>query len=193
MDGDHLDPDILRDPRKIGRVETVVIPAHPHLDRDRNVDRRDGRLHQPRRQRNLAHQGRASETVDDLAHRATEIDVDDIRAAIGVEPRRLAHRFRIAAHQLHRDRLLDRIPGGFLDALPRLANRGLAGDHLGDVEARAIAAHQLAERQIGDAGHRRQHDRRVDGHGADLDRLRRDRREGMRAHEGDICLILGQT
>src|SRR3546814_10955012 len=46
--------------------------------------------------------------------------------------------------------------------------RRLARDHLGDIEPRAITAHGLAERQVGDAGHRRQDDRVRYGDRADM-------------------------
>src|SRR3546814_9158961 len=61
------------------------------------------------------------------------------------------------------------MPRGLLDRLAGFADRGLACDHLGDVEPRAVPAHERAERHVGNAGHRRQHDGAVDPNGADLD------------------------
>src|ERR1044072_5203671 len=54
----------------------------------------------------VAHQGRAGMAVDDLFHRATEIDVDKGRAAIGVELARLRHNVWLAAGELDGHRLL---------------------------------------------------------------------------------------
>ena len=65
------------------------------------------------------------------------------------------HRLRIAAGKLHD---VDVEPLAF-HAQPRLfgvQERPVAGDHLGHDEARAEAVRQAAERQIGDAGHRRE-------------------------------------
>ena len=38
---DHLHAEILGDARKFGRVEAVVVPAHPRLERHRHLDRLD--------------------------------------------------------------------------------------------------------------------------------------------------------
>ncbi len=67
------------------------------------------------------------------------------------------------------------------DMMAGSADRGLAGDHLGDVETRTVAAHERAERHVGDPRHRREHDRAVDPHRTDRDRLER-RRKGNHVH-----------
>ena len=185
MDGDHLDPEIFGDPRQFWCVEIGMIPAHAHLDRHGDLDRLDRGFHQLGRQGHLTHQRGAGQLSDDLAHRAAEIDIDDRRAIVLLQLGSIGHALRIAADQLHRYRFFDGVPGSLLYALSRLANCGLAGDHLGDVETRAIAAHQLAERKVRYPGHRRKHDRRIDRHIADLDRLRRNRRE-RRVRHADI-------
>ena len=182
MDGDHLHAEVFRDMRQFGGVEIGMVPAHPHLDGHGHIDRLDRRFHQLRRQRHFAHQRRPGQLTHDLAHRTAEIDVDDSRAVVLLQLGRLGHAVGIAADQLHRHRFLDRVPSRLLDALPRFADRRFAGDHLGHIEARAIAPHQAPERQVGHAGHRREHHRRVDRHVADLDRLRGCGRERLRRH-----------
>ena len=135
MDGDHLHAQILCNPRQFGGVEAIVAPAHPHLDRDRHLNRLDGGLDQPCRQRNVAHQGGTGIAVDHLLYRAAHIDIDDRRAAIFDQLGCLAHLHRIAADQLHRDRILGGIPHCLLHRLPCFADRRGARDHLGNVEA----------------------------------------------------------
>ena len=54
----------------------------------------------------VAHQRGAGLPVDHLFHRATEIYVDNSRAAIGVELCSLGHYARLAAGQLNGHRLL---------------------------------------------------------------------------------------
>jgi len=48
-------------------------------------------------------------------------------------------------------------------------SRSAAWLAIGDVEPRAVTAHERAERLVGHAGHRREHDRIVDPDGSDLD------------------------
>src|SRR3546814_14935901 len=74
-----------------------------------------------------------------------------------------------AADELHRHGLFKRMPRGLLDRLAGFADRGLACDHLGDVEPRAVPAPERAERHVGNAGPRRQPARAVDPNGPDLD------------------------
>ena len=56
------------------------------------------------------------------------------------------------------------MPGSLLQRLARFADHRGRRDHLRHIEARTIAPHQRAERHVGNAGHRRQHDGHVDGH-----------------------------
>ena len=73
--------------------------------------------------------------------------------------------------ELHRHRLLDRVPHRLLQRLAGLAHHRLAGDHLADRQPRAVALDHAPERQIGDARHRRQDHRRCDLDRADRDGL----------------------
>ena len=66
-------------------------------------------------------------------------------------------------------RVEDQHREGRLVALDQAA----AGDHLADIEAGALLAAERAERRVGDARHRRQHDRRVDVERAEPKRARR--------------------
>ena len=87
--------------------------------------------------------------ADHLLDRAAEIDVDQPGTAIGVELRRLGHDLRLAAGQLHRHRLLLGAALRHRQRLPCLADRRLAGDHLGNDERGAVSLDDAAKRQIG--------------------------------------------
>ena len=189
VDRHHFCAQILGNPGQLGGVERGVVPAHPHFDRDRYVDRLDRRLDQRGGQREIAHQRRSGIAVDNLLDRTTHVDVDNRGAAVGIKLGRLGHFRWRAAGELERNRLFHRIPRRFLQRLTRFADHRRAGDHLGHIQTRAIAPHQLAERHIGHARHRSEDHRAVDLHWADVDRnqLRRDRK---RVH--CQCLKFGQ-
>ena len=106
----------------------------------------------------VAHQRGAGMAVDDLFHRAAEIDVDQPRAAVGVELRGLGHDLRLAAGELHRHRLLVGAALRHRQRLPGLADRRLACDHLGDDKRGAVPLDQTAKRQIGHPRHWREDD-----------------------------------
>ena len=112
-----------------------------------------------------------------------------------VELRRLGHLLGRAAGELHRDRLLDRVPDRLLQRLAGLADRRLAGDHLGHGQPGAVALDDPPERHVGDARHRRQDDRRFDADGTDLDGLRGgpwDARDRVECAGGQVWARLGR-
>ena len=61
------------------------------------------------------------------------------------------------------------MPRRLLQRLARLADHRLARNHFCDVEAGAKSSHDLPERHIRHAGHRREHDRCRDPNIADHD------------------------
>ena len=109
-----------------------------------------------------------------LGDRAAEVEVDVVHAVLRAEDLgRLADVRRVGAVELHRaDRLLlvedQHLPGGGVTL-----DEAAAGDHLADVEARALLAAQPAVRRVGDAGHRCEHHR-----GRDLQRPQSQGRRG---------------
>ncbi len=173
MDGDHPCAEILGDMRQFGRVEAVMIPAHPHLHSNRHRYRFDRGLDQGSGEFRHAHQRRARVTVNDLLDRAAHIDVDDRRTALLIELGRLGHLAGIATRQLQRHGFLDRMPCGLLQRLARFADHCGAGDHLGDIQSRTITPYKRTKRHIGHPRHRRQDDRHVERDVADLDRADR--------------------
>ena len=91
-----------------------------------------------------------------LAHRAAEVDVDDVGAGGLDHPRGLGHRDRVGAEDLDRERVLvggdAEVPERPLVAVLDPRDR----DHLRADEAGAVAAALPAERLDADAGHRRE-------------------------------------
>src|SRR3546814_5564396 len=98
------------------------------LERYRNVDGFHNCFDDIRGELHVAHQRRARPAVDDLAHRAAHVDVDDRGALVGGELGRLAHFVRGAADELHRHGLFKRMPRGLLDRLAGFAARGLRSE-----------------------------------------------------------------
>ena len=137
-----------------------MVPAHAHLEGDRDRDGAGGRFENAGGGDFVAHQGAAGHLADgDFLDRTAEIDVDDIGAAADGDAGGLGHGGGVAARQLDRGWAavhLGHAQGGLV-----LAHHGPGGDHLGDDEAGAEFAGEAAERQVGDAGHRRQDDRRL--------------------------------
>ena len=161
---DHADAAVLRDARQPRRVQAGVVPAHAHLQRHRHRHRPHRRLQDARRRRLVAHQRGAGQLADrDLFHRAAEIDVDDVGAAIDRDPRRLGHRRRVAAGELHRGGLpLWPSSSAIRRVVAVLPHHRPGGDHLGYHQPGAKLPGEPAERQVGHARHRRQDDRRLD-------------------------------
>ena len=113
----------------------------------------------------VVEQGRARAGLRHLAHRAAEVDVDDVGAGVLDHPRRLRHQRRLGAEDLHRERVL---VGGD----PQVAERPLvpvvepgAADHLRADEPGAEPPSLSAERLHAHARHRREHEarRHLDG------------------------------
>ena len=110
----------------------------------------------------VVEQRRAGAGLRHLAHRAAEVDVDEVGARRLDHPRRVGHHARLRAEDLDRERML--VAG---DA--QVAERPLvpvldpgAADHLGADEPGAEPASLAAERLHADARHRRQDDARRD-------------------------------
>ena len=86
-----------------------------------------------------------------------------IRAPCPADPaRRLGHRPRLAAGELHRRAAVaepELGPGARLGPAPQHLARG---DHLGDHEPGAEPEREVPERDVGDAGHRCQKNRRIE-------------------------------
>ena len=151
-------------------VEGLVIPAHAHLEGDGHIDGADGGFEQFGGQHLVAHQGAAGHLPDgNLFHRAAEIDIDDIGTAIDRDARGLGHGDGVAPRELEGAWLAVKL--GHPERCLVLADHRPGGDHLGNHEPGAEFAREAAERQIGDAGHRRQDHRHVDRDaGAEVDR-----------------------
>ena len=103
---DHANAAGFGNVREAGRVALVIVPAGAHLQRHRQIDRLDRRFEDAGRLQFVAHQRRPGMAAHHLLDRATEIDVDQAGAAVGVEFGCLGHHRRLAAGELHCHRLL---------------------------------------------------------------------------------------
>ena len=134
--------------------------------------RRHRRAHDVAQQAAVHRERRPAALAGDLAHRAAEVHVDVVDAAlVDQEAHRLANVVRVDAVELH-DRVASEpskrsMAQGACVALDQRAG----GDHLAHVEPGAEAAAHAAERRVGDPGHRRQHDRRADRERPDAQRV----------------------
>ncbi len=149
----HFHAQILGDPRQFGSVQTAMVPAHPHFERDGDIDRLNRGGNDRGRIGDITHQCGSRIAIDDLLDRAAHVDVDDRRTPVGVELGSFGHFARRAAGKLHRHRLFADMPGRFLQRLARVADRRLARDHFGHVKARAEPPHDRAEWHVGDPRH----------------------------------------
>ena len=123
----------------------------------------------------LPGQRRSPALAGDLGHRAAEVEVDVVGAVLGDEHarprrRRSPGRRRRAGSSAGARRVVRDEP----HRLGRALDQGPRGDHLADVQRRADAPQPEPARRtrgtaggtrVGDAGHRRQHDGRLDGRG----------------------------
>ena len=134
--GDKRDARLFGAARQIGRVERGVVPAKPHFQRHRNLDRRHDCLDQGERMVEIAHQRRTGLAVGDVFGRAAHVDVDDLGAARLGDARAFGHPLRLAARDLH-DVVSDAVPFGAKARIALALRERRAGHHLGDDEAGA--------------------------------------------------------
>ncbi len=163
-------------PRKLRRIEALLVPAEPHLERDRNLNRRHHRLDEREGMVEIAHERRTREAARHLLGGAAHVDVDNVGAKRLGDAGSLGHPAGLTPGELD-----DKGAGGIALAacfelrLWPLVGKGLAGDHLRDHEGRAKTARKAAKRQVADPRHgRKQHVVRK-RHWADTD-CRRPRR-----------------
>ena len=170
MDGDHLHARLLGAAGKQRRVERRLVPAEPHLHRDRHGDRVDHRVDQRHGVVEVAHQRRAGIAAGHLLGRAAHVDVDDVGALARRDARGLGHVVGLAAGKLHhvdRQARMADTGGAALPALGELAAR----HHLGNDQSGAVPIGAQAEGLVGDARHRRQEHPVADFDAADIQRL----------------------
>ena len=108
-------------------------------------------------------QRRAAALAGDLRDGAAEVHVDVVDAdLVDEEAHGLAERAGVGAVELHRSGGLGAVEAQHRQRALVALDQRPGRDHLRDVEAGAEARAEPAERRVGDAGHRREHDGRVD-------------------------------
>ena len=163
------------------------------------LDGADHGLDQARGVIEVAHQGRARLLAGHLARRAAHVDVDDVGAqslAPCARPSAIQRASQPASCMTKGARFAANCAVARAVAL---ADQVLAGHHLGDDQAGAQAMRQAAERQVGDARHRRQQHVAAQRVPTDADWRRQSRsaRQNLRScpfiRQFPLLLCLGQT
>ena len=151
----------LDEPRADGEAVAGAVPqAAAHLHRDRHVDRSATAETIAAREIGIVEQRRPGARLRHLAHRAAEVDVDEVGTGGLDHPRRLGHRVGVGAEDLDRERML---VGCDTEVAERLLVAVLdpgAGDHLGADEPGPETPALAAERLHADARHRREDESR---------------------------------
>src|SRR3569833_2906650 len=151
--GERLYAALFGDARDRDAVAVIGVPARAYLERHRDIDGLHHRFEYARHQRLVLQERGARHHVAHLLRGAAHVDVDDLRAVIGVVARNHDQQHRNDACDLHRAwlHLAD-----VIDALLRfhaVPQERKHKDHLRYRHARAEFLAQLAEGAIGDARH----------------------------------------
>ena len=154
MHGDELRALVLRAPGEFRRIDGRLVPAKPHLHRDRNGHRRDHGADERHGMVEVPHQRRSRQAAGDLLGGAPHVDIHEIGAVRLDKARRLGQIVGAAAGKLHRPR---RHVGavGLRSRLDVAGKQTVAGHHLRKDEASAQSMGNAAKREVADAGHRR--------------------------------------
>ena len=155
VDRQGSDPRVLGDVGDAHGVAVLSVPASAYFQRHRHVDGSDHALDDSTDQRFVLQERRPGGDVADLLRRTPHVDIDDLGAPIDVVASRVGHLRGIGTRDLHDDGLdlsfVIRAPQR-LACIPKLR---IGGNHLGNGETGTQPLAQLAERTIGDTGHRR--------------------------------------
>ena len=132
-------------------------------------DGRDDGANDRRRQVEVAHQRRAAIAAGDATRGAAHVDVEERRAGALGATGCLGHFLRATAGDLHH---VDVEPAPLCARLvdPLAAGEAFGCDHFGDDERRPGSARGAPHADVGDAGHRRQHDAPVQDERPDAQR-----------------------
>src|SRR3954451_25009028 len=125
--------------------------------------RGDGCLEDLAEQGALPGQRRAATLPGHLGYGAAEVEVDVGHPVLGAQDLgRLADVRRVGAVELDRADRLAVVEDQHLPRAGVALDQPAAGDHLADVQTRALLGAEPTVGSVGDAGHRRQDDRSVD-------------------------------
>src|SRR5207247_3628975 len=157
---DELRPDVETGSRA---VREPAAHLHGNRERDRACDGVDDRACAPRLLETVGARAR----LRHLAHRAAEVDVDDVRPGVLDHAGSLGHHCWLGAEDLDRERML---VGGDAQVAERalvLVREARAADHLRADEPRTEAPPLPAEGLHADSGHGRENEAGGDLHAAD--------------------------
>ncbi len=101
----------------------------------------------------LGEQRRPGAGLDDLAHGAGHVEVDEVGAGGHRPPRRVGQHVGVGAEQLEPERVLVLPVGEVVERAPVVVVHAVGGDHLRVDEPGPPAAHAAPERRRREAGH----------------------------------------
>jgi hypothetical protein len=153
VQGQHRNAGLLGHARDGQRILVFAVPAGAELQGDRHVDRPHHRFQDALHQVFVLQQGRTAPVVAHFLDRAAHVDVDDLGAALDVEPGAVGQVFRVGAGDLHRLRLHLAFVIGTARTLFAGPQARVGSGHLRHRITGAELLAQLAERTVGHPGH----------------------------------------
>jgi hypothetical protein len=150
MHGDHTHARLFCAAGEFRRVDRLMVPAEPHLQRHRHRDGGDGGFNQRERMIEVAHQRRSRLPVGHVLGRAAHVDVDHGGAGGFRDARALAHPVRFASGKLHHMHA-DALTLGAQDRVAVALHQIFTGGHFGNHQTGTETGDQTAERGIGHA------------------------------------------
>ena len=148
MDADGLDANVLEQFGDLHDVLAVVVPAQSGLDRDRQGASLNNLLRHGDHLRNVLQDARTRTAARDLLHRATVVDVDDVRLGFLGNGSCLAHRIDLTSKNLNANGTLVFENVQLCPALRGVANQPLRADELGVHDISSVLLAQRAKRRI---------------------------------------------
>ena len=149
-------------------IFVIVVPAQAGFQGNRHIHRFDHCIQNIGHQRLVLQQSAAGEHIAHFFGGAAHIDIDHLRALRHVITRGFGQLRRLAAGNLHHAHALFSFKIAAAQGFAGMAQRRVAGEHFTHRPAGTECAAKLAERLVGDAGHRCKRDGRVNGISADL-------------------------
>ena len=160
------------------RILTETVPGKARADR----------AHDRGRARQVAQQRRAGAVADELLDRAADVQVEPGGALAREQARGFAEHLGLGAEELEGDRRLARRAAQQAPRLRAAHHEALGRHRLGEGERRAGLARDQPERQVRDAGHRREHQVVLERDAAQRDRMQGGGEAPRIAHGGSQAI-----
>ena len=169
MDTNGACPGCFHPPGKLHRIDVLAVEAGTKLDRDRFFHRLDDLFHQCLRIGRLPHQCTAGLCLDDLVDRTAHVDINDVAIALLIQQFcGIDHAFDVVPEDLQAHRMFIFHDPGHVQRLSILVIQRLVADHLRTDQTGAEPFADAAKGDVGNTGHRCDHQRVGDLYIADL-------------------------